>query len=110
MSGAHTPTPYVVNGFGGDFHVVAGMQPHEVAISSRGARGGEIETASFIVRACNSHDALVAALESLKSHSKWLHLVAERLQKQQRDYSIANTCEEAADAIDAALKAAKAQP
>jgi hypothetical protein len=33
------------------------------------------------------------------SHERWLRLVAERLHKQQRDYSIANTCEEAADAI-----------
>ncbi len=62
-SAAHTPTPYVVNGFGGDYQVVARLEPHGVAISSESARGGEIETASFIVRACNSHDALVAALE-----------------------------------------------
>lgn len=41
---------------------------------------------------------------ALESHSKWLHLAAERLQKQQREYSVANTCEEAADAIDAILR------
>lgn len=35
----------------------------------------------------------------IHSHEKWLRLVAELLHKQQRDYSIANTCEEAADAM-----------
>ncbi len=59
----HTPTPYVVNGFGGDYRVVARLEPHGVAISAKGERGDEIETADFIVRACNSHAALVAALE-----------------------------------------------
>lgn len=49
------------------------------------------------------NEGMAEALASLKPHSKWLHLVAERLHKQQRDYSIANTCEEAADAIDAAI-------
>lgn len=44
------------------------------------------------------------ALSALKPHSKWLHLAAERLHKQQREYSIANTCEEAADAIDTAMR------
>jgi len=34
------------------------------------------------------------------SHPRWLRLVAENLHNQQRDYSIANTCEEAADAFD----------
>ena len=38
------------------------------------------------------------------SHERWLRLVAERLHKQQRDYDIANTCEESADAI-ASLRA-----
>lgn len=42
--------------------------------------------------------------ETLEPHSKWLHLASERLQKQQREYSIANTCEDAADAIDAILR------
>lgn len=59
---ARTPAqlPYVVNGFGGDFKVLARMQPHEVAISTRGELGGEIETASFIVEACNSYAGLRA--------------------------------------------------
>lgn len=39
-----------------------------------------------------------------ESHESWLRQVAEALYAQQRDYSIANTCEEAADAM-AALRA-----
>lgn len=54
----HTPTPYVVNGFGGDFEVIARMQPHEVAISARSSHRDEIATATFIVEACNSHASL----------------------------------------------------
>jgi hypothetical protein len=47
--------------------------------------------------------ALEKGLDALRTHTKWLRIVAERLHKQQRDYSIAKTCEEAADAIDALL-------
>jgi uridine phosphorylase len=39
--------------------------------------------------------------EQDESQSKWLRRVADQLYEQQREYSIANTCEEAADAFDA---------
>lgn len=38
--------------------------------------------------------------KEVNSHAKWLRRVGENLYEQQRDYSIANTCEEAADEID----------
>jgi hypothetical protein len=60
-----TAGPWVVNGFGGDFKVVARMDGHGVAVCSRAPIGDEIEDARFIVRACNSHDDLVAALEAV---------------------------------------------
>jgi hypothetical protein len=65
----------------------------------------EVEAECCQLRASNAaKDAQIARMrEGLSPHSKWLHLVAERLYKQQRDYSIANTCEEAADAIDSLL-------
>lgn len=54
--------PLHVNGFGGDFKVVARLEPHGVAISTRGERCNEIDAASFIVTAVNAHAELLAAL------------------------------------------------
>jgi hypothetical protein len=61
----HTPTPWVVNGFGGDFNLIARMDGHGVAISATAPLGEELEDARFIVLAVNSHEALVEALERL---------------------------------------------
>lgn len=36
----------------------------------------DLERAEFIVRACNSHDALVAALEELLEHVEWRRRIA----------------------------------
>jgi hypothetical protein len=56
---------WVVNGFGGDFKVIARMDGHGVAVCSQAPIGYEIEDARFIVRACNAHDELVAALRAV---------------------------------------------
>lgn len=43
------------------------------------------------------------AMNALEPQVGWIRLVATQLHKQQRDYAIANTCDQVADAIDAAL-------
>jgi hypothetical protein len=64
---AHASLPFVVNGFGGDFKVVLRLEPSGVAISTSGELGDAIETARFIVNACNSHEQLVEALKRAES-------------------------------------------
>ena len=60
----HTPTPYTIEAdtdpitiIGKDEEVVAHCGSNEIPSNQRDA--------AFIVRACNAHDALVTALESL---------------------------------------------
>ena len=76
MNAQHTPTPwFAVNDGTEDEPMmmvkaarIAGHPPqHEVAILATGDSSQEMENANaaFIVRACNSFDDLVAALESL---------------------------------------------
>lgn len=65
MENNHTPTPYYVNRFKGDSYRIT---PHELGgpKEDRIADGIKSEAnAAFIVRACNSHDALVEALSDL---------------------------------------------
>ena len=58
----HTPTPYHV---GVDTDLVVNEKCLIVADCGRGFRDDNCDNAAFIVRACNSHDALVEALKGL---------------------------------------------
>lgn len=63
MTAAHTPTPWAVREtIGGKRWIYSGET--RVAKAASGKRKAENE--AFIVRACNSHDALVAALERIE--------------------------------------------
>ena len=63
MEAKHTPTPWNVAAYNGSFEIVT--DSWDVASGSIGDRGPirNAEDAAFIVRACNSHDALVEALK-----------------------------------------------
>jgi len=67
MTTQHTPTPWRAIGFTIESH----DYDHELVCRvSKSGGGTRIEAnAAFIVRACNAHDELVAALESA---SRWL--------------------------------------
>lgn len=103
----HTPGPwtYFVGNADG-----RGLIRIEVDRSADGAgthiasmqRGTQSEAnAAFIVRACNAHDGLVAALETAKEYIRQ-DMYESGLR---RDYADTNTL----NVIDAALRAAKAQ-
>lgn len=54
MTTNHTPTPWRVNTFNGDRQEVLDANGNNACVKAN---------AAFIVRACNAHDELVAALE-----------------------------------------------
>lgn len=67
MTQSHTPTPWYVNRFKGDSYRIT---QHELGgpKEDRIADGIKSEAnAAFIVRACNSHDALVAMLSVIRN-------------------------------------------
>ena len=64
MSG-HTPGPWVVNGFGSAYWVIARTQRGGVAISSASLAGDEIADARLISAAPELLEALANALKSL---------------------------------------------
>jgi len=60
---AHTKTPWSI------VHdtQIYGLDEENVATANRmQGRDNQVANAAFIVRACNSHDALVAALEDIR--------------------------------------------
>lgn len=65
MTQKHTPTPYEVSE--NNIHVWSGKTLVAIAVPSVGQiKEGRIgDNAAFIVRACNSHAALVEALEKM---------------------------------------------
>jgi hypothetical protein len=67
----HTPGPWVVNGFGGDFIVLARL-PRGVAISAKNppGRGDEIADARLIAAAPDLLEALKECSGRLKIHMK----------------------------------------
>ena len=63
MKAQHTPTPWNLNGR----HIDA-EKGNKLIVSLRSEHDAEnLANAAFIVRACNSHDALVEALENAKA-------------------------------------------
>jgi hypothetical protein len=62
----HTPGPWVVNGFGGGFRVIARMQPHEVAVSATAQGGDEISNARLIAAAPELLEALQALIPMME--------------------------------------------
>jgi len=69
METKHTPTPWKSNSM--EIFTDAGKSSKRIAFATGKAQGDDNElaelkaTAAFIVRACNAHDELVAALERL---------------------------------------------
>lgn len=66
MTTKHTPTPYGISKYGSIVHYTDTNYPQGVAFATMtrsGTRGQGRVDAEFIVRACNNHDALLAALE-----------------------------------------------
>ncbi len=59
-----TAGPWEVNAFGGEWRVIARMQPHEVAICSKDPGGNEIETARLMAAA----PELLAACEAMSAY------------------------------------------
>lgn len=78
---SHTPTPwrYVRQNPSpttGE-HMIAGAKPGYLA-EVRDCGSGEVSAnAEFIVRACNSHDALVAALKSVLAQANNIEVLGE---------------------------------
>jgi hypothetical protein len=73
----HTPTPWSRNIPPASKYPVifAGRNTHVTTVNTHGLSKDEIEAnTAFIVRACNSHDELVAALKKIKQ----LATLAER--------------------------------
>jgi hypothetical protein len=69
MEAKHTPTPWIYVRENGSpttgQHMIAGAKPGYLA-EIRDCGSGDVQAnAEFIVRACNVHDALVAALQAI---------------------------------------------
>ena len=68
MNTAHTATPWAIR----DMHIVLESDKYRVVATvanpTKELRTESIANAEFIVRACNSHDALVAALQTPPEH------------------------------------------
>lgn len=112
MSSQRTPTPWDATESPGGYR----RKPCVVIRATttgrrRVARVDTAEDAALIVRACNSHDALVAALENLARYHYDVDYGAEK----DREAFLATdgnvgALEVLVDAARAALKAAKVQP
>ena len=68
---SHTPTPWHL-GVKEAHHCVYAANGDLICDASPFGKDDTTKTdAAFIVRACNSHDALVAALDELLEHIEW---------------------------------------
>ena len=68
MKTAHTPTPYHLDSFGDICATVNGIETIicQMLNHARIGRNDTLPNAEFILKACNSHDALVEALQEVK--------------------------------------------
>lgn len=63
----HAPTPYEVENEGQPSVGIYSIDNHLVAVLHGRETTAQDATANFIIRACNAHDDLVAALDALLS-------------------------------------------
>lgn len=78
MSDKATPRPWAVNGFGGDFVVLATLRPMGVCISATNPDHpvDEIENARLIVVAVNAYEAHQRAAEALRKLAAGVSVLA----------------------------------
>lgn len=104
MSVNHTPTPWRADrGNCGEMIGLRSIENIVVAMLGR-ASALKPEDVEFIVLACNSHDALLAAVENFSSHpdtcGQWIHGSLGSVRSEERRC----TC-----GLDAAIKTAKGE-
>ncbi len=103
----HTPTPWVYTAemYGINnmrvYGVTGGIHNQGIANCGYDARGESKANAGFIVRACNAHDELVAALEQCKNWFEQFSPTAQLITGQQAEHPMLTS-------IKSALAKAKA--
>lgn len=74
MDAKHTPTPYHA-----DREIITDQHGKEVARTNHTIRIEAYANAEFIIRACNSHEALVEALQDLLTWPALAHCADTRV-------------------------------